>query len=99
MFDELERLRVSSELLALLEYYVLGGDADRTVWVDRISDIHGVDGRALTRLHGELIAYGWLEINLDPAGPRKPDTVVGCYRATKEGAKAHRETQLMKGSV
>ena len=63
MFDELERLRDVKELLTLLRHYQHVGEADRQAWQDRLTELEGVEPRQMVKLHGELLAYGWLEQN------------------------------------
>ena len=63
MFDEMERLRDEKGLFALLSHYAALAVADRQVWQDRLLEMAGVEVRQLIRLHGELLAYGWLEQN------------------------------------
>lgn len=91
MGDELDRLAESSELRGLLETYVQAGELDRDAWIDRPMEWSGLRERALTKLHGELLAAGWLEVNLDSGTTRRADVVAGCYRATSAGVKAHRQ--------
>ena len=64
MFDEMDRLRDMKELQQLLMTARDLGVADRTLWQDRVCQQDGVEPmRELVRLHGELIAYGWIEQN------------------------------------
>ena len=77
MFNEMDRLTGCALLQALLAHYAELAGPDRHVWHARRTE---GDARELTRLHGELIAYGWLEINLDE--------VATCYRATTGGLRA-----------
>lgn len=91
MFDEMERLREVPELLALLQHYAELGRADRQVWQDRRMQLEGCDTRRLTRLHGELIAYGWLEQNTGVVSEVRPGEVPGCYRVTPAGMRAAKQ--------
>ena len=63
MFDEMDRLRGLKELQQLLMHYRDLGVADRTLWQDRVCQKDGLEPRELVRLHGELIAFGWIEQN------------------------------------
>jgi hypothetical protein len=83
MFDELERLRDSKALFELLTHYAELGAADRQVWQDRLVEMEGLEPRALVKLHGELLAYGWLEQNtgVTPSGYR---ITTGGIRALKQ---------------
>jgi hypothetical protein len=85
MFDELQRLRDVKELFDLLVHYHAVGAADRQVWQDRRAEMDGVEPRQLVKLHGELLAYGWLEQNTGAA--------VGCYRITTAGVRALKQVR------
>ena len=77
--------QVDPELLALLAHYRESGGDDREAWQDRPIEWNGVSGRRLTELHGELLAAGWLELNLESTLARKSGAVAACYRVTREG--------------
>jgi hypothetical protein len=85
MFDELDRLRDNKALFELLTHYAELGAADRQVWQDRLIEMEGVEPRALVKLHGELLAYGWLEQNtgVTPSG----------YRITPSGIRALKQVR------
>ena len=88
MFDELERLRDVRELFALLTHYQRLGEADRQVWQDRLIEMEGIAPRELVKLHGELLAYGWLEQNTGVTGLARKGETTGYYRITTAGARA-----------
>lgn len=108
MFDELERLRDAKELFDLLQHYQQAGRENREAWQDRLFGLEGVEPRHLVKLHGELLAYGWLEQNtgatpppLSPpklGGDRGGGTAAGCYRITIAGIRALKQalTQEMQ---
>lgn len=77
MLDELDVLRGDGDLRWLLEHYAQGGAADRLVWQDRVMVRPGLSQRELSRLHGLLIAFSWVEQNTGAIGP--------CYRITAAG--------------
>jgi hypothetical protein len=79
-----------SEPLRLLAHYAAAGEANREAWIDRPMKWDDLDGRALAKLHGHLVAEGWLEINLDSSTPRREGTVASCYRVTPAGLRALR---------
>jgi hypothetical protein len=93
MFDEFERLCQTPPLQALLARYAEAGKADRTAWQDRVMEVDGLAGRDLSRLHGELIAYGWVEQNTGATPALKPGVAAACYRVTPAGLRAYREAQ------
>ena len=95
MFNDLDRLRDESVLFSLLTHYAELATPDRQAWQDRRLQLDGCDGRQLTRLHGELIAFGWLEQNTGVVPQPRAGAVPGCYRVTREGLRALR--QVTKG--
>lgn len=88
MIDELDRLRQGAQLYALLEHYAELAAPDRQAWQDRKMQQDGCDARRLTRLHGELIASGWIEQNTGAVPTPRYGAVPGCYRVTREGLRA-----------
>src|SRR5947209_6178646 len=95
MFDEMDRLHESKELRDLLTRYATLAAADREAWQDRVGELPGVDARQLVRLHGELLAYGWVEQNTGMTPVLRPGTAPACYRVTPAGARALQ--QLRRG--
>lgn len=93
MIDELDRLRHSAELQELLQYYADLGRADRQIWHDRLPAIGATQGKELTRLYGELLAFGWVEQNTGVTPFASPDRVPQCYRVTTAGQRALRLTR------
>jgi hypothetical protein len=90
LFDELERLREAEDLGRLLAHYGQFAAADREAWQDRLMELADVAAKDLIGLHGELIAYGWIEQNTGAVSARKPGVVAGCYRITPAGLRALR---------
>src|SRR5690242_19694869 len=64
MFDEMDTLRASLDLQRLLDHYVAVCLPDRECWQDRRMEMEGVEAPDLVKLHGLLIAFGWLEQNV-----------------------------------
>src|SRR4051812_32176688 len=91
MLDEMDRLRESKELCDLLTRYATLVAADRQAWQDRVLELPGVDARQLVRLHGELLAYGWVEQNTGMTPVLRPGAAPACYRVTPAGARALRQ--------
>jgi hypothetical protein len=89
MAEDADRLREEEPLRGLLAHYA--GAEDREAWQDRVMELDGVERQALARLHGELLAYGWVEMNLGAAPPCRSGVVPQCYRATAAGRRALRE--------
>jgi hypothetical protein len=94
MFDELQRLRDVRELFDLLSHYAELGAADRQVWQDRLAEMAGVEPRTLIKLHGELLAYGWLEQNTGSTPVLRSGAAAGCYRITTTGIRALKQARV-----
>jgi hypothetical protein len=94
MSDDLQPLRGDRELVELLAHYAELAAPDREAWQDRVMELEGVEARQLARLHGALIATGWVEQNtgVTPAATRKVGA--GCYRVTGAGLKALKRARL-----
>ncbi len=89
MFDDgLELLLGTPQLRDLLGHYAQAGAADREAWLDRVMVVDGLDARDLVRLHGLLLAMGWLEQNTGNTPGREPGVVAACYRVTPFGYRA-----------
>jgi hypothetical protein len=96
MFDELERLRSVKELFALLRHYQQVGEADRQAWQDRLIEMEGVEPRQLVKLHGELLAYGWLEQNTGLTPVLRAGAAANCYRITTAGIRALKQARTQE---
>jgi hypothetical protein len=88
MFDELERLGDVPDLLKLLTHYAQVGAAERETWQDRLLALEDVPTGELVKLHGELLAYSWIEQNTGSTPILKPGAVACCYRITVAGQRA-----------
>jgi hypothetical protein len=96
MFDEMDRLAESRELFDLLAHYAALGGADREVWQDRLAELEGIEPRQLVKLHGELLAYGWVEQNTGLTPVLKQGAAPLCYRATPAGIRAVKQARAEK---
>jgi hypothetical protein len=85
MFDELDRLRTNPHLLELLSHYACLGAENRETWQNRLMHLEGVETAVLVKLHGELLAFGWVEQNTAQ--------VPICYRITLAGLRARRQLE------
>jgi hypothetical protein len=90
MFDELERLGETEPLFDLLAHYARAGADDREAWQDRLMQMEGVRAEELVKLHGELIAYDWVEQNTGALPAVRAGAVPQCYRVTPAGLRAFR---------
>ncbi len=88
MFDEMERLRTAEELCGLLRHYADLGASDRQAWQDRLGEWPGMTNREMARLHGELLAYGWIEQNTGQTPVLLAGKAPACYRITTTGMRA-----------
>jgi hypothetical protein len=91
--DGWPRLRQSEALARLLTHYADLGAADREAWQDRRMGLEGVEPRELVRLHGQLIACGWLEQNTGATPVLRPGVVAAYYRVTAAGLRALRQAR------
>jgi hypothetical protein len=96
MFEEMDALRESPDLQRLLDHYVGACAADREAWRDRLMEMEGVEARELVRLHGLLIAFGWLEQDTGNAPAVRAGAVPRCYRVTPAGV---RTAKMVRGGV
>jgi hypothetical protein len=94
MEEELQRLRECLELGVLLRQYAEMGETDREAWQDRLMQMDGVEPKQLVQLHGELIAYGWIDQNTGVVSPGPPGSVAKCYRVTAAGRRTLRLAQV-----
>jgi len=85
MFDEVERLREEPRLFRLLSHYAA---LDREAWQDRLMQLDGATPQELAKLHGELLAYAWVEQNTGVIAAPRAGAAPGCYRATAAGLRA-----------
>ena len=88
MLDEMERLRGSERLCELLRHYAELAAPDRHAWQDRLADVAGLSARELAQLHGELLAFGWLEQNTGLTPVLRAGFAPACYRVTTAGLRA-----------
>ena len=91
--DGWPRLREGEALARLLTHYADLGTADREAWQDRQMGLEGAEPRELVRLHGQLLARGWLEQNTGATPVLRPGTVTACYRVTAAGLRALRQAR------
>jgi hypothetical protein len=94
MIDEMDLLEHGTDLQRLLTHYGDLGKADRQVWQDRLMELDGVEPRELAALHGELMAYGWLEQNTGITAGARPGSATACYRITPAGVRALKEIRI-----
>ncbi len=84
MLDDVECLRTNSPLLQLLKHYTDRAQPNPELWQDRVFALKGVESTDLTKLHGDLLANGWIEWAFSTERPS------ACYRVSSEGVRALR---------
>lgn len=99
MLEEMERLRAEVGLGDLLRHYGDLAAADKQVWHDRYAGLPGATHRELVRLHGELLAFGWIEQNTGSTVASLAGGAGACYRATSAGLKALKQLALEVAEV
>jgi hypothetical protein len=87
MFDDLDRLRGNARLLRLLDHYAQPALTNPEAWQDRLMSLDGAEPGPMVKLHGELLAFGWIEQNSGYTF-NQPGVVAACYRITNAGLKA-----------
>jgi hypothetical protein len=92
MFDEAGLLDEKSPLFHLLRHYAELGEANREAWQDRLMALDDLEPRELSRLHGMLIAAGWVEQNTGITPRLERGSVPSCYRITSQGLRTYRES-------
>ena len=91
MIDTFDLLRENPALRQLLEYYCEVADRKPDVeWHDRIMEMHGADAKMLTRLHGQLLANGWIETRVHFDAIAATGDLRECYKPTRDGVHALR---------
>jgi hypothetical protein len=93
LFDEMDRLAEVRPLYELLVHYASLGADNREAWQDRLTELEGLDARQLVRLHGELLAYGWIEQNTGLTPVLRHGFAPLCYRVTAPGLKAVKQAR------
>ena len=93
MFDELDRLAEIRPLYDLLVHYGNLGHNNREAWQDRLQQLHDLEPRQMSKLHGELLAYGWLEQNTGLTPVLKVGVASACYRITAAGVKVLKQAR------
>ena len=90
-FDDLDRLRNSQHLLVLLSHYADLGREDRSIWQPRLKEIDGLDPSQMSKLHGELLGFEWIELNTGH--------IPTSYRITPSGVRAVRQLHGVENPV
>lgn len=91
MIHTFEVIRNDPKLHALLlGYAARKRETPDAEWHDRIMELAGCDEAALGKLHGLLLASGWIETRVHGEAFRKAGVLESCYRITPDGSAALR---------
>lgn len=88
MTDGLQQLLRDGQLYQLLSHYHAAAGDDRERWMDRVAEWEDGRPEELTRWHGRLLAFAWLEQNTGHTPPPTNGRIGQCYRVTAAGRKA-----------
>jgi hypothetical protein len=89
LHEQADLLRDDELLRELLRRYrELKVHQPQAEWHDRVMDHEGLEAEQLCRLHGLLLANGWIETRVYADAFATPGRLAQCYRATPEGARA-----------
>jgi hypothetical protein len=99
MSDEVDRLRTKPALLQLLTHYADLAAPSRETWQDRLMTMDGMEPAEMSKLHGELIAFSWVEQNTGNILVVRVGAVPGCYRVTLAGLRAVQQIQSPEADV
>jgi hypothetical protein len=97
--DEMERLLHDERLIELLNHYAQGNEQNREIWQDRVMELDGARTEEMPRLHGELLAFDWIEQNTGAAAPTVNGGVASSYRLTSGGRRALRRVLEDKAAL
>jgi hypothetical protein len=79
----------------LLERYQQGREqAPDREWHDRVMEIEGASRAELTKLHGLLLANGWIDARVHADAFQTPCAVRDCYKVTPEGSRLLKTCRL-----
>ncbi|MGL5095863.1 MAG: hypothetical protein ACRDD1_09755 [Planctomycetia bacterium] len=91
MVEEVELLRDDPALRSLLAEYRRRRTAEpKAGWYDRVDPEGGATDADWHRLHGVLIANGWLDVRVHAAAFAEVGKVAGVYAVTADGVQALR---------
>lgn len=90
MFDheDIQLLRDNRHLQQLLTHYAELGKQDRKIWQPRLMAMDGLAPAQITKLHGELLAFEWVE--------QDTGALRASYRVTPSGVRSLK--QAIQGS-
>ena len=99
MFNEFDLLSDNPNLFHLLSHYARLGETDSERWQDRIMELDGVQTHELTKLHGNLLAHGWIAQNTGVTPILRLGEVPCCYRITPAGKRALKKAEQSEEEI
>jgi hypothetical protein len=89
MIGSLEILCDNEALHTLLtRYRQLRKQNPGAEWNDRVMELPETPPAALSKLHGTLLALGWIETRVSWEAFETPGKLTACYRITNDGLRA-----------
>lgn len=76
--------------LLLMQYRQQREQTPEREWQDRVMELGEVSANDLSKLHGLLLAQGWLDIQVSREAFQVPGQLTQCYKITREGLQALR---------
>lgn len=91
MITNIQTLQSDEQLRQLLDRYVqLHKSQPKVEWHDRVMELDGCDTQRLAKLHGLLLASGWIETRVHGDSFRHAGRLEACYKVTHDGVHALR---------
>ncbi|MFZ9792714.1 MAG: hypothetical protein ACO3GX_09980 [Gemmataceae bacterium] len=79
---------------SLLMRYYRPSSEERSAWQARVMELEGATSNEITKMHGELIAQGWIEQNLETILGRDGGSFLqSSYRITPSGVRTTKGLQ------
>lgn len=92
--DDGQCAQLDPRLRELLDTYARSQDREPdTTWHDRVMELPGLSSDELSRLHGTLIARGWVDVRVGPDILDGAGRLQSCYRLLPAGREAIRSVQ------
>lgn len=77
----------------LMRYYKPSAD-ERLIWQARVMELDGATSNEITKMHGELLAQGWIEQNLESILCKESGSFLhSSYRITSSGVRTTKGLQ------
>lgn len=84
-----DALRESTPLRELLYHYLTcKQQSPGQEWHDRVMSVGTLEPADVSKLHGHLLANGWVDTRVANDVFNTPGRLTGCYKITPDGARA-----------